>query len=96
MCNIVTSFTACRIDVNCQWVIKVADFGLAESITSTKDYFRLSQSEATKLPVKWMAPESLNYGIFSEKTDVVCLLMQKYINTVNLPNFPAIWHGINS
>ena len=94
MCNIVTSFTACRIDVN--WVIKVADFGLAESITSTKDYFRLSQSETTKLPVKWMAPESLNYGIFSEKTDVVCLLMQKYINTVNLPNFPAIWHGINS
>ena len=52
-------------------VIKVADFGLSESIDTTKDYFRQNQDETFKLPIKWMAIESINDGIFSEKTDVV-------------------------
>ncbi len=55
-----------RIDSNL--LIKVADFGLSESIYS-KTYFR--ECGAPKLPVKWMAPESLADRIFSEKTDVV-------------------------
>ena len=59
-----------RIDSN--FVIKVADFGLSES-TYSKTYFREKEGSAVKLPVKWMAPESLNDGVFSEKTDVVCL-----------------------
>ena len=57
-----------RIDAN--YIIKVADFGLSES-TYSKNYFRQGQDTAVKLPVKWMAPESLNDGVFSEKTDVV-------------------------
>ena len=57
----------CRIDIND--VIKVSDFGLTEDIYA-KNYYR--QEEDGETPVKlWMALESLNDGIFSEKTDVV-------------------------
>ena len=52
-------------------MIKIADFGLSEDIYA-KNYFRQSGSDkSVKLPVKWMAPESLSDGVFSEKTDVV-------------------------
>ncbi|XP_019860447.1 PREDICTED: tyrosine-protein kinase receptor UFO-like [Amphimedon queenslandica] len=51
-------------------VIKVADFGLSEEIY-TKNYFnQFKKSKSVKLPVKWMALESLHYGIFSEKSDM--------------------------
>ena len=60
-----------RLDQN--YVIKVADFGLSEK-TYTKDYFRQKQTTGVKLPMKWMAYESLSDGIFSEKTDVVSLV----------------------
>ncbi len=58
----------CRIDEH--FMIKIADFGLSEDIYS-KTYFRQQASASVKLPVKWMAIESLQEGIFSEKTDVV-------------------------
>ena len=56
-------------------MIKVADFGLTEDIYA-RHYFRQGRQREdgeppVKLPVRWMAVESLNYGIFSEKTDVV-------------------------
>jgi len=53
-------------------VIKVSDFGLTEDIYA-RNYFRQGQEGGiVKLPVKWMSPESLHDGIFTEKTDVVC------------------------
>ena len=58
-----------RIDFN--FVIKVADFGLSESIDTSKQYFRQDKQVVVRLPIKWLAPESINDGIFSEKTDVV-------------------------
>ena len=50
--------------------VRVGDFGLTENVYTT-GYFRQDKSEAIKLPFKWMAPESLRDGLFSEKSDVV-------------------------
>ena len=59
----------CRIDAT--GVIKVADFGLAEDIY-TKNYYRRRKSDTSeKLPVRWMSPESIQDGMFTEKSDVV-------------------------
>ena len=53
--------------------IKVSDFGLSEEVYS-KNYFQQVQSQeddGVNLPLKWMSLESLNDGVFTEKTDVV-------------------------
>ena len=51
--------------------VKVADFGLTEDIY-TKSYFRQDTSDTSvRLPLKWMALESIKLRVFSEKTDVV-------------------------
>jgi serine/threonine protein kinase len=57
-----------RIDIN--MIIKVADFGLSVNI-GAKEYYRLTKHMDVKLPVKWMAPESLADYMFSEMSDVV-------------------------
>ena len=67
-------FSVLRIDEH--GLIKVADFGLSEDIY-LRNYFRQGREEnAVKLPVKWMALESLQDGVFAEKTDVVSILMR--------------------
>ena len=65
-----------------QFVIKVGDFGLTEKIY-TKNYFRQDiggQNSSVRLPVKWMALESLLDRIFSEKTDVVSMISVYSVN----------------
>ena len=57
------------------FVIKVADFGLAESLDSSKDYFKLDKDNAIKLPIKWLALEIIHDGVFSEKSDVVNIVI---------------------
>ena len=64
----IVSFYFCRVDSH--FVIKVADFGLAENMYH-QDYYRMNTAESIKLPVRWLAPETLSDGIFTEKSDVV-------------------------
>ena len=68
----VFSHSCARIDTH--FLIKITDFGLSEDVFE-RNYFRQDSSsgEVVKLPIKWMAPESLSDGHFSEKSDVVCL-----------------------
>ena len=63
-------------------VIKITDFGLSEDVF-VRNYFRQGTSEEiVKLPVKWMAPESLSDGHFSEKSDVVSYRTSLIENTI--------------
>ena len=64
-----STYITVRIDSNS--LIKITDFGLSEDVF-VRNYFRQGSADAmVKLPVKWMAPESLSDGHFSEKSDVV-------------------------
>ena len=69
-------------------VIKVADFGLAKS-TYEKMYFRQDKGQPVKLPVKWMAIESIEDAVFSEKSDVVSKLMLYH------PIFPPLLFSVH-
>lgn len=55
-----------RLDA--ELVAKVGDFGLSRDIYST-DYYTCDNKK--KLPYRWMAPESMEDGKCTEKTDVV-------------------------
>ena len=86
----------CRIDEN--FVIKVSDFGLSEDIYA-RNYFRQGtlgeEGEAlVKLPVRWMAVESLNDGVFTEKTDVVSVT--SCLNDSHTPCFFSQWPKSNT
>lgn len=48
-------------------VVKIGDFGLARDIYKN-DYYR-KRGEGL-LPVRWMAPESLIDGVFTNRSDV--------------------------
>lgn len=48
-------------------IVKICDFGLAKNIDKDGIYQKTSN---TRLPIKWMAPESLNNLIFSTQSDV--------------------------
>jgi serine/threonine protein kinase len=52
--------------------LKIADFGLSKEIDGL-----YASSSNTKLPIRWMSPETITHRLFSEKSDVwsfgVCL-----------------------
>ena len=47
--------------------VKLGDFGLARNIYFN-DFYRTGGDKA--LPIRWMAPESLQDGLFTSKSDV--------------------------
>ena len=70
-------------------MIKVADFGLTEDMYN-RNYFHRDQSEEgseEKVPIKWMAPESIETGIYNEKTDVV--------SSYGCVNITTVWHNFS-
>ena len=48
-------------------LMKISDFGLSRELAKDDSYYKLGQN--LKLPVKWMAPESLLYRKFSTYSD---------------------------
>lgn len=54
------------------YTVKVADFGMARDIYD-KEYYSIQDHKQVKLPVKWMAIESLQTQKFTTKSDVVSL-----------------------
>ena len=57
--------------------VQVADFGLSRDIYE-RDYYS-SDHKKTKLPVKWMALDSLEKATYNEKTDVVSAHLRAYL-----------------
>ncbi|XP_065910796.1 tyrosine-protein kinase receptor TYRO3-like isoform X2 [Dysidea avara] len=47
--------------------VKISDFGFCRDVY-VSDYYRLSKS--SRVPVKWMPPESLHDGMYSHQSDV--------------------------
>ncbi|XP_034022235.1 macrophage-stimulating protein receptor-like isoform X2 [Thalassophryne amazonica] len=57
----------CMLDET--FTVKVADFGMARDIYD-KEYYSIQDHKRAKLPVKWMAIESLQTQKFTTKSDV--------------------------
>ncbi|TSM36139.1 Macrophage-stimulating protein receptor [Bagarius yarrelli] len=57
----------CMLDE--KFIVKVADFGMARDILD-KEYYSIQDHKRAKLPIKWMAIESLQTQKFTTKSDV--------------------------
>ena len=49
----------------------MADFGLAEDMYGTNYYRRSEDKGEERVPIRWMAPESIETNFYNEATDVV-------------------------
>ena len=66
----------------------MADFGLTEDIYNTNSlhYQRDDERSEERLPIRWMALESIENNIFNEKTDVVSCMcsIEKHLFIIHL------------
>ena len=72
-CCLIVFVTWCRIDSS-NGLVKVADFGLAEDMYGSNYYRRSSSDSGERVPIRWMAPESVDTNIYNEATDVVSVI----------------------
>ena len=63
------NFVFKRIDDKLE--VKIADFRLSCDLDEA-DYYTIGVK--AKLPIKWMAPESMEHRVYNTKTDVVSFL----------------------
>ena len=56
-------------DMNSNFVVKISDFGLARN-TNYSLIYSMSIDSSDRLPIRWLAPESVIDGNFSNKSDV--------------------------
>ncbi|XP_063003527.1 tyrosine-protein kinase HCK [Elgaria multicarinata webbii] len=80
---------AANILVSAMLVCKIADFGLARVIDDNEYTAR----EGAKFPIKWTAPEAINYGSFTIKSDVWSfgILLMEIITYGRTP-YPGMSH----
>ena len=67
VCTGILSLSLSLCTVGANLLVKIADFGLARGVYD-KDYYRVAGR--TFLPIRWMAPECLMYGVFTTASDV--------------------------
>ncbi|KAH8877621.1 Insulin-like receptor [Schistosoma japonicum] len=67
LCIIHRDLAARNCLVNSVLTVKIADFGLARLVSNQEYYRKIGQA---RLPVRWMAPESLSSAYFTSKSDV--------------------------
>uniref|UniRef100_A0A7M4FVL6 Tyrosine-protein kinase n=1 Tax=Crocodylus porosus TaxID=8502 RepID=A0A7M4FVL6_CROPO len=79
---------AANILVSAMLVCKIADFGLARVIED--EYLA---REGAKFPIKWTAPEAINYGSFTIKSDVWSfgILLMEIITYGRIP-YPGMYN----
>ena len=63
-------------------VVKIADFGLSRDLNES-DYYTSGDKQA-KLPIKWMAPESMERRVYNARTDMVGR-MYRYYSSLFIP-----------
>ncbi|XP_070562687.1 fibroblast growth factor receptor 1-like [Ptychodera flava] len=70
-------------------VAKVGDFGFARDVYQTGEYHR-HQGRPGRFPTRWMAPESLQDGIYTYKSDIWSygILLWEIANLGSPPKYP--------
>lgn len=72
---------SCAFRLDESYTVKVADFGMARDVLD-KEYYSVQNHRKAKLPVKWMAIESLQTQKFTPKSDVVRVFIKITISAI--------------